>query len=294
MDLSQGGFTVCFGGADTLAPPNVVVRGAPASLTVGVTPAHPMNAVDILYRVDDGLVQTLSAWELRTDHQANIQYFRASFPKFVRGNRVDYCPVAHCAGGVQVPAPGRERELMATFALADAPQTEASAAATTERQPQRQQFSAELAHVAAARFELEPPFVFGETPEGFHAAFHVAGGSIHGEPLTGAIRADSVVELRVRSSGVALGHMHLTALTQRGQWVSITLTGKVDFGASGYQHFVHEHGATGMFEMMTTVETGARELEWLNQASFLAVGCFGMSQRVVTYDLLQTKAATLT
>lgn len=293
MDLSQDGFTVCFGGADTIAPPNVVVRGAPASLTVGVTPAHPMNAVDILYQVDDGLVQTLSAWELRTDYNANIQYFRATFPKFVRGSRVDYCPVAHCAGGVQVPAPGRERELTATFALADAAQLASPAPMSQERREQ-QQFHAGLVHVATARFELEPPFVFGETPEGFHAAFHVEGGTSHGESLAGAIKDDSVVELRVRGSGVAIGEMHLTALTERGEWVSITLKGKIDFGASGYEHFVHENRATGMFEMMAAVETGARDLEGLNRASFLAVGCFDLTHRVVTYDLLQTKAAKLT
>lgn len=284
VDLSHDGFTVSFGGADTLAPPNVVVRGAPASLTVGVTPAHPSNAVDIVYRVDDGFAQTLSAWELRTDHVANIQYFRAHFPKFMRGSRVDYCPVARCAGGVQVPAPGRERELMATFALADAPRVEA--APTQQRE---QQFRADLTHVAAARVQLEPPFVFGKTPEGFHAAFHVDGGTLRGEPLTGVVRDDSVIELRVRPGGLGIAEMHLTALTERQELVSITLPGKIDFGASGYQRFAVENTATGLFQMIATVETGARGLEWLNRATLLAAGCFDLKQRVVTFDLLQTE-----
>lgn len=285
MDLSQDGFTVSFGGADTLAPPNVVVRGAPASVTVGVTPAHPCNAVDIVYRVDDGFAQTLSAWELRTDHLANIQYFRAQFPQFVRGSRVDYCPVAHCAGGVQVPAPGRERELTATFALAEAP-----VAATFATQPE-QQFRAALTHVAAGRVQLEPPFVFGETPEGFHAAFHVDGGTLHGEPLSGIIRDDSVIELRVRPGGLGIAEMHLTALTQRQELVSLTLPGKIDFGTNGYQRFAVENSATGLFQIMATVETGARNLEWLNRASLLAIGCFDLNQRVVTCDLLRAETA---
>lgn len=284
MHHSHDGVTVSFGGADTPAPPNVVVRGAPAGLTVGVTPAYPTNAVDILYWVDDGLPQTLSAWELRTDHAASIQYFRADFPKFFRGERVDYCPVAHCAGGVQVPAPGRERELTATFALVDAPRHSAAAA----QQP-RQQFRAELVHVASGRFELEPPFVFGETPEGFHAAFHVDEGDLLGKPLTGVFRGDSVVELRVRPGDDAVAEMHLTALTQQQELVSITLAGKIDFGAGGYHCFVHEDSATGLFEMMATLETGTRDLGWLNRTSILAVGCFDMSRRAVAFDLLQAK-----
>ena len=285
MDLSHAGFTVSFGGADTLAPPNVVVRGTPASLTVGVTPAHPTNAVDIVYRVDDGIAQTLSAWELRTDHVANIQYFRATFPNFTRGSRVDYCPVAHCAGGVQVPAPGRERELTATFALTDPP-----LAPTTPREPATRQFRAELTPVATGRVQLEPPFVFGATPEGFHAAFHVDGGTMVGEPLTGAIRDDSVIELRVRPGGVGIADMHLTALTERDELVSLTLAGKIDFGADGYQRFAGENTATALFALMATVETGVHALDWLNRAGVLAVGCFDLGRRVVTYDLLRAKA----
>jgi len=287
VNFSQAGFTVSFGGAETLAPPNAVVRGAPASLTVGVTPAHPTNAVDVVYRVDDGLAQTLSAWEVRTDHVANIQYFRAHFPRFAHGKRVDYCPVAHCAGGVQVPAPGHERELMATFALVDAPRRQAE----PTRQPQ---FRAELSHLASGRLELEPPCVFGDTPEGFRAAFHVAGGSMHGERLAGAIEADSLIELRVRSDGIGTVEMHLTARTERGALASLTLHGKIDFGPSSSDRFVLEDGATGRFETMATLETGARDLEWLNRASVLAVGCFDMGQRAVTCDLLHTKTARVT
>lgn len=158
----------------------------------------------------------------------------------------------------------------------------------------QQRFRADLAHIASGRFELEPPFVFGETPQGFQAAFYVQGGTLHGEPLTGAIRDDSVVELRVRQGGIGLAEMHQTALTLRGALVSITLTGKIDFGESGYQRFVRENSATGLFEMMASVETGAHGLEWLNRASILAVGSFDLKRRVVTYDLLQAKTATVT
>jgi len=287
VDLSQDGFTVCFGGADTVAPPNVVVRGAPATVTVGVTPAHPSNAVDIVYRVDDGLVQTLSAWELRTDYNANIQYFRATFPKFARGSRVDYCPVAHCAGGVQVPAPGHERELTATFALVDAPR----------RPPEptrRPQFLAEFVHVASGRVELEAPGVFGGSPEGFHAVFHVEGGSMDGEQLAGAIQADSLIELRVRSDGIGIAEMHLTAVTASRALVSLTIQGKIDFGPNHHESFVLEDSATGSFEMMATIETAASDLEWLNRASVLAVGRFDVGRRCVTFDLLNAKTAKLT
>jgi len=288
VDLSHNGFTVSFGGAETLAPPDVVVRGVPASLTVGVAPAHPGNAVDVVYRVDDGLAQTLCARELRTDHAANVQYFRANFPKFTRGSRVDYFPLAHCAGGVRVPAPGRERELMATFALADAPP-----AAAVPVQQRVQRFDAQLTHLASVQVWLEPPFVFGDTPEGFHAAFHVDGGTLDGAPLTGVIRDDSVIELRVRPGGLGVAELHLTALTQSGALVSLTLPGKIDFGSNGYQRFAVENSATGSFQMLANVETGARDLAWLNRTNALAVGCFDLNQRSVTFDLLQTKTVRM-
>lgn len=290
MDLSQDGFTVAYGGAETLAPPNVVLRGARASITVGVTPAHPTTAVDIVYRVDDGLPQTVCAWELRTDPVANIQYFRAQFPKFDRGHRVDYCPVARCAGGVQVPAPGREHELTATFALADAPRAQATAAPKSRARPR---FRTDLTPIASGQFELLPPFVFGETPEGFLAAFYVRGGTLLGDPLTGAIGADSVVEVRMRPGGVGLAEMHLTALTSREQVVSLTLVGKIDFGADGHRRFVCEDSLTGLFEMMATVEAGVRDLEWLQRASVLAVGSFDLNRRTVTFDLLRAKTVAL-
>jgi hypothetical protein len=287
VNLSQAGFTVSFGDADTPAPPNVVDRGASASLTVSVAPASPTNAVDVVYWVDDGLPRTLSAWELRADHAAGIQYFRAVFPRFTRGKCVDYCPVARCAGGVHVPAPGSERALTATFALVDAPRTQT---ADSPARPRR--FQAELAQLASGRLELEVPYVFGETPEGFYLDFHVKGGSLDGDPLKAMIRDDSLIELRVRPDGVGIADMHLVAITEREDLVSLTLEGKIDFGANSYQRLVLGNTEFGPFEMMATFETGSRSLAWLNRASVLAIGHFDMSRRVVTYDLVSAKAVS--
>jgi hypothetical protein len=285
VNLRQDGFTLSFGGADTPAPPNVVVRGAPASLTVGLSPPNPTNAVDVLYWVDDGLQRTVSTWEVRTDHVKGIQYFRANFPKFVRGRRVDYCPVAHCAGGAQVPAPGGERELMATFALVGAPPRKA----TPTLDPQ---FRTDFTHLASGQVELEPPFISGETPEGLHLDFQVKGGAASGASLTGVIRDDSLIELRVRRDGIGVAEMHLTLCTQQDALLFMTLQGKIDFGEADDERFV-ENSASGPFEMMARVETASRELHWLNRTNVLAVGRFDMARRVVAYDLLLAKAARM-
>lgn len=288
MHLSQDGFTVSFGDADTPAPPAMVDRTVPASLTVSVTPASPTNAVDVVYWVDDGLPRTLSAWEVHTDYASRRQLFRAAFPRFIRGKRVDYCPVARCAGGVQVPPPGRERDLTATFTLIDAPRPTKGPGLTG--QPQ---FEAELTRIARARFELEPPYVFGETPEGYHLDFQSPGGTLEGAPLTGVIGDDSLVELRVRPDAIGIAEMHWVARTQHDELVSLTLSGKIDFGAEGYDRVVRGLRGAGPFEMMAVIETGSPHLAWLNRVSVLAIGRFDMGRRVVTCDLVLAKAASL-
>src|SRR5688572_28146105 len=104
MLLSHEGLSLWFDTPDAPAPPAELGDMRSACLTVGVEPLHLANAVDVRYRVDGGRVLRLPAREIKADHERGVQYFRARFPDDLRGELVEYCPVATCAGR-QVPRP---------------------------------------------------------------------------------------------------------------------------------------------------------------------------------------------
>src|SRR5688572_28811195 len=104
MLLSHEGLSLWFDTPDAPAPPTELVDMRSACLTVGLQPPSVANAVDVHYRVDGGPLLRLTAREIKTDYDRGVQYFRARFPGNLRGESVEYCPIATCAGR-QVPEP---------------------------------------------------------------------------------------------------------------------------------------------------------------------------------------------
>jgi len=233
VNLSHDGLTLRYGTPDTPAPPDVVAPGAAPSLTVAVQPPSPANTVDVLYWVDDGAPQSLTAWETRTDYRNGTQYFRTKFPASLRGKRVDYCPVASCAGR-RVPGPGAERLLMSTFTVRAQRSSRESALLQPPEIALTPRFTAGLQLLAQVTIQLQRPVRFGETPEGLRLDFHVEGGKVRGQELSATILQGSVQYLSVSPDGMAITEIHAIMKADTGGLLSTTMTGKIDFGPDGH------------------------------------------------------------
>ncbi|HKO91075.1 MAG TPA: DUF3237 family protein [Polyangiaceae bacterium] len=285
MHLSHDGLTLRYGTPDTPAPPDVVAPGVAPSLTVAVQPPSPANAVDVLYWVDDGAPRSLTAWESRTDYKSGTQYFRTKFPQFLRGKRVDYCPVVSC-GGRQVPSPGAERQLMSTFIIrADRTSREAAL-----REPPDNvlvpRFTASLQSLAQVTIQLQPPVHFGETPEGLRLDFHVQGGEMRGRELDAAILQESTQYLNVSPNGMATTEIHAIMKADTGELLSTTMIGKVDFGPDGHARLAAgSYPERAPLHMMVNISTGDPRWDWLNRASVVAIGQARLEALTLEYDL---------
>ena len=98
VQLAHDGLELWYGTPDAPAPDGTTEHRQGVSVTVGVRPANPSNAVSVRYRVDGRGVETVSAPLLANDFQKRTQYFRAVFPTFWRGETVEYVPVVSCEG----------------------------------------------------------------------------------------------------------------------------------------------------------------------------------------------------
>jgi hypothetical protein len=119
MRFEHEGRSLWYGTPDAPAPESAVPAGAEVNITVGVHPVDSSNRVEILYRVNQGAIETAGAGWLRTDPSGKAQYFRGRLPGFRPGDFVEYLPVCRCAGR-QVPSPDEARQFHSAFRVAEA------------------------------------------------------------------------------------------------------------------------------------------------------------------------------
>src|SRR6266478_6051068 len=98
VKLAHDGLELWYGTPDAPAPDGTTEQRQGVSVTVGVRPANPSNAVSVRYRVDGRGVETVSAPLVANDFQKRTQYFQATFPTFWSGETVEYVPVVSCEG----------------------------------------------------------------------------------------------------------------------------------------------------------------------------------------------------
>jgi hypothetical protein len=108
MRYEEKGKSLWYGTADTPGPTGEIVacsagRTTGVTVTVGVRPIGPRNAVEVRYQVNGGAVTKVLASLARTDVRTNSQYFVAAMPTFRVGDRVNYNAVASWPGG-QLPS----------------------------------------------------------------------------------------------------------------------------------------------------------------------------------------------
>src|SRR5215470_18108474 len=119
VQLAHDGLELWYGTPDAPAPDGTTEPRQGVSVTVGVRPANPSNAVSVRYRVDGRGVETVSAPLVANDFQKRTQYFRATFPTFWSGETVEYVPVVSCEGR-RAPDPATASTFPSAFRLSEA------------------------------------------------------------------------------------------------------------------------------------------------------------------------------
>src|SRR6478672_8921209 len=119
VQLTHDGLELWYGTSDAPAPDGTTEERQGVSVTVGVRPTNPSNAVSVRYRVDGRGVETVSAPLVSNDFQKRTQYFRATFPTFWSGETVEYVPVVSCEGR-RAPEPATAGSFPSSFRLGEA------------------------------------------------------------------------------------------------------------------------------------------------------------------------------
>ena len=131
MRFDHDGMSLWYGTSDAPAPGETVHAGAAITIDVGVQPTDASNRVDVLYRVNDGAVQTVPAKWIRNNVSTNAQYHRVYLPPYRPGDKVDYIAVCHCAGR-RVPSQQDIQRLTSSFRVVEAEAGRTSVASTGE------------------------------------------------------------------------------------------------------------------------------------------------------------------
>ena len=117
MRFEYEGMSLWYGTADAQAPEGTVGTGAGLTITVGVQPWNAGNHVEVLYRINHGPTEHITAKWLRNDSHKKSQYFRASFPPFRAGDTVEYLAVCRRAGRQVIPPAAQPERFPSAFSV---------------------------------------------------------------------------------------------------------------------------------------------------------------------------------
>lgn len=289
MNLSHDGLCLWYDTPDAPAPPQHVPDSGDAVLTIAVQPLNAANSVKVRYRVDGGPLRTVTAHAIRADYARRIHYFRARFPRSMAGSKVDYCPVANCAGR-QVPKHGTENQMLSCFWIRpdDAPTGRQGSA--DDDCTVRARFVPALTFLGQITVELKPPTIIGKTPAGFRIDFYAKKGSVRGNAFSATVMEDSVDYMVVRPDGIGLIEIHATLKTDDGAWLTASYSGTVDFGEDGFQRVAAgDYPELPRFQVSPRLLTAAPNYEWMNRTHFLGVGRVDLKKLMIWYDLFAVR-----
>lgn len=117
MRFEHEGMALWFDTPDAPAPKGVEA-GEETTVTIGVKPTDASNKIEVLYRVNQGSVERVSAKWRRND-AAGKSYFSAVLPAFHAGDTVEYTAVCRCAGR-QLPSLEEAFQSAASFKVFEA------------------------------------------------------------------------------------------------------------------------------------------------------------------------------
>ena len=119
MRFEHQGMALWFGTPDAPAPIDVVTEGHEVTITVGVAPADASNVVKVLYRTNNGSINTVNAKWYRSGKGGSAQYYLARLSPFHVGDVAEYTATCTCVGR-QVPSPDDANRLASSFRVVQA------------------------------------------------------------------------------------------------------------------------------------------------------------------------------
>ena len=284
--LAHDRLELWYGTPDAPAPDGTTEQRQGVSVTVGVRPANPSNAVSIRYRVDGGGVETVSAPLVANDFQKRTQYFRATFPTFWSGETVEYVPVVSCEGR-RAPAPATAGTLPSSFRLSAAGTAPAARAPSERGSGPRAEFPARLEHLVHVRVPLaDRAEIIGQTPAGFVINWPPASGTLDGPAFHATVIPGGEHQTIVRADGIGILTASVSVETHDRVLIALRHSGTVEFGEDWTRWL-----PLGKWPSALPVRTYIRLLtadpkyRWLNRLHCLSVGEVRPPEYLYTYDM---------
>jgi hypothetical protein len=286
VQLAHDGLELWYATPDAPAPDGTTEQRQGVSVTVGVQPANPSNAVSVRYRVDGRAIETVSAPLVANDFQTQTQYFRATFPTFWSGESVEYLPVVSCHGR-RAPDPATASTFPTAFRLSDA-SASLPASRPAERSPEpRAEFAARLEHLAHVRVQLaREPELFGETPAGFVINWPPLSGTLDGPAFHARVLPGGEHQTTIRPDGIGILSVSVTLETHDRVLISESYSATVDFG-DDWRTWLPAQKWPPALPVRSAIRmlTSEPKYSWLNRLHCVGIGEARPREYLYTYDL---------
>lgn len=284
VHLAHDRLELWYGTPDTPAPDGTTEPRRGVTVTVGVRPPNPSNAVVVRYRVDGRDVRTVSAPLLSHDLEKGMQYFRAAFPTFWSGEHVEYLPLVTCDGR-HAPDPATATTFPSGFRLADPPATRTAAGSPGTTVPAA--FPVHLEHLVGVRVALvRKPELIGETPAGFVVNWPPASGTLDGPAFTARVLSGGEHQTVVRPDGIGVLSVSVTVETVDRALISVDYTGTVDYGVDWSTRLKRGEWPTVLpVRSHIRLLTADPRYGWLNRLDCLGVGEVRPRDYLYVYDM---------
>jgi hypothetical protein len=286
VTFTHDGLELWYSTPDAPAPEATTEQRHRVSVTVGVRPANPSNAVSVRYRVDEQGVQTISAPLVANDFRQRTQYFRATFPTFWSGETVEYLPVVWCEGR-RAPDAETEATFPSSFRLSPGGAvSQPSMNAERGREP-RTVFPARLEHLVHARVPLaREPEVIGETPAGFVVNWYPVSGTLDGPAFRASVLPGGEHQTVVRPDGIGVLSASVSIETHDRALIALRHSGATDFGED-WAAWLSRGEWPPSLPVRTCIRmlTSAPAYRWLNRLHCLSVGEVRPGEQLYAYDM---------
>jgi Protein of unknown function (DUF3237) len=282
--FAHDGLELWYATPDAPAPEGTTAPRDGVAVTIGVRPASPAVAVRVRYRVDGRAAHTISAPAVGDDFPRRTRYFRARFPPFRTGEKVEYLPMVSCAGR-RAPDPVSALAFPSSFRLSsittDSP---CRARGTGEVQTP---FTGTLEHVVHARVPLTAqPEIVGETPAGFVINWPPLSGVLDGPAFHATVVPGGKHQTTIRSDGIGIVDASVSVRTSDGALIGLYHSGTVDYGKNWATTLARETWASAL-PVRTHIQmlTAEPKYRWLNRLFCVSVGEVRPAEHIYSYDL---------
>jgi hypothetical protein len=286
VHFAHDGLKLWYGTPDAPAPDGTTERRQGVSVTVGVRPANPSNAVSVRYRVDGRGVEAVSAPLVANDFRRRAQYFRATFPTFWSGETVEYLPVVSC-GGRRAPDPATASTFPSAFRLSEASATLPASGPPESSAEPRTMVAPSLEHLVHVRVSLtREPELIGETPAGFVINWDPLSGTLDGPAFHATVIPGGEHQTIVRTDGIGILSASVSVETHDRVLIALRHSGTVDFDESWSRRRPLEKWPP-VLPVRTHIRllTADPRYRWLNRLHCLSVGQVRPPERLYTYDM---------